>query len=102
MSGSRRSKAIVGNKIAPGLLDHYLGATGFEGQQTSEPEDPERAHNLWEPLDAERDHGAHGSFDARASAWSVQLCANKNRNWLALAGVALLGAVGAAWARNDD
>lgn len=95
-------KAVVGNKIAPGLLDHYLGATGFEGQQTSEPEDPERAHNLWEPLDAERDHGAHGSFDARASTWSVQLWANKNRNWLALAGVALLGAVGAAWARNDD
>jgi hypothetical protein len=35
--------AIVGNKLAPGLLDHYLGATGVDGQQTSEPEKPRQA-----------------------------------------------------------
>ncbi len=34
--------AIAGDKIAPGLLDHYLGNTGYDGQQTSEPADPNR------------------------------------------------------------
>lgn len=32
-------KAIVGNKIAPGLLDDYLAKTAYDGQQTDEPEE---------------------------------------------------------------
>src|ERR1051326_6836108 len=48
-------EAIVGNKLAPGLLDRYLGKTGFKSQQTSEPEDPNRPNNLWEPVKG--DHG---------------------------------------------
>src|SRR4051812_48971992 len=56
--------ALVGNKIAPSLLDHYLGRTGYDSQQTGEPEDPDRPNNLWRPLPG--DHGAHGSFDNRA------------------------------------
>ena len=54
-------EAIVGNKLAPGLLDRYLGKTGFASQQTCEPEDPNRPDNLWEPLKG--DHGAHGTFE---------------------------------------
>jgi len=30
-------EAIVSNKVAPGLLDRYLGRTGYESQQTDEP-----------------------------------------------------------------
>src|SRR2546429_4936398 len=41
-------EAIVANKVAPGVLDHYLGRTGFQSQQTSEPENPDRPDNLWE------------------------------------------------------
>jgi NAD(P)-dependent dehydrogenase (short-subunit alcohol dehydrogenase family) len=65
-------EAIVGNKIAPGLLDRYLGKTGFASQQTSELEDPDRPDNLWNPL--EGDHGAHGTFDStsHARSWEVQ------------------------------
>ncbi len=59
-------ESIVGNKIAPGLLDKYLGATGYDGQQTDEPKDPNRKDNLYEPLPG--DHGAHGTFDA--DSWS--------------------------------
>jgi NAD(P)-dependent dehydrogenase (short-subunit alcohol dehydrogenase family) len=65
--------AIVGNKLAPGLGDHYLARTGVASQQTDEPEDPGRPNNLWEPVDADHDFGAHGRFDARARThmWHV-------------------------------
>jgi NAD(P)-dependent dehydrogenase (short-subunit alcohol dehydrogenase family) len=58
------AKAILGDKVAPGLLDHYLARTGVDSQQTDEPEPSDRAHNLWAPLPG--DHGAHGRFDALA------------------------------------
>jgi len=74
-------EAIVGNKVAPGMLDHYLGRTGYASQQTSEPESPDRANNLWEPLPG--DHGAHGSFDQRAKNKSLELRVSLNRLWLA-------------------
>lgn len=57
-------EAIVGNKIAPGLADRYLGRTGYESQQTSLPEDPSRPNNLRKPVPG--DHGAHAAFDNRA------------------------------------
>lgn len=48
--GMSTVQAIVGDKMAPGLLDHYLGRTGYKAQQTDEPDDPDRPHNLWQPL----------------------------------------------------
>lgn len=66
-------KAIVGQKLAPGLVDRLLARTGFASQQTDEPVDPNRPNNLHDPVPG--DHGAHGSFDARASAWAPQLSA---------------------------
>ncbi|MCA1626732.1 MAG: SDR family oxidoreductase [Acidobacteria bacterium] len=86
--------AIYGNRVAPGLGDYYLGSQGYESQQTEEPIDPDRPHNLWEPVAG--DHGAHGIFDGRASDSSPQLWANINRGWLALAGVGIAGLVCAA------
>ena len=82
-------KAIVGNKLVPGLADWYLARTGYESQQTDEPADPNRPHNLWKPVPG--DHGAHGVFAHRASDWSAQLWAATHRRWLALAGVGLAG-----------
>src|SRR5213075_1770491 len=35
-------KAIVANKIAPGLLDHYLARNGYGSQQHDGAEDPNR------------------------------------------------------------
>ncbi len=84
-------EAIVGNKIAPGLLDRYLGKTGYDGQQTNEAENPDRPNNLFEPVPG--DHDAHGRFDDRSSAECKQLWATKNRGALAL-GVAAVLALG--------
>ena len=88
--------AIVGNKVAPDVLDHYLGRTGFKSQQTAQMDDPSRPDNLWEPVDSNQDFGPHGRFDNRAHARSYQLWADLNRGSLALAvGVAagVLGSV---------
>lgn len=79
--GMSTVEAIVGNKIAPGMLDHYLGRTGYAAQQTSEPESPDRPNNLWEPLPG--DHGAHGAFDQRSKEKSWELRVSLNRVWLA-------------------
>jgi hypothetical protein len=85
-------KAIVGDKLAAGLLDRYLGRTGYAAQQTGEPADPDRPSNLWAPVDDRCDHGAHGAFDSHARDWSAQLWANTHRGWLALAAAGVAGA----------
>jgi len=84
-------EAIVANKLAPGALDHYLGRTGFRSQQTSEREDPGRPDNLWNPVPG--DHGAHGTFDARAHERSWEFRASLDRLWIgtSLAVIAIAG-----------
>jgi hypothetical protein len=88
-------KAILGNKLFPGLLDHYLAHTGYKGQQTNEPEDPSRPDNLYEPVAG--DHGAHGRFDNQARAFSPQLWTDLHRCGLVTA--SLLGVAALAVAR---
>ena len=39
-------QAILGNKIAPWLGDHVLAKNGYDGQQTTEPVQPDRKSNL--------------------------------------------------------
>jgi NAD(P)-dependent dehydrogenase (short-subunit alcohol dehydrogenase family) len=87
--GGPTVEAIVGNKIAPSLLDRYLGRTGYDSQQTSEPENPDRPNNLWQPVPG--DHGAHGTFDKRAHAHSYQLWADLHRAWIGLGAAGLAG-----------
>jgi NAD(P)-dependent dehydrogenase (short-subunit alcohol dehydrogenase family) len=91
--GYPAAEAIMANRIAPRLLDHYLGRTGFESQQSPEPDDPERPDNLWETVPGE--FGAHGRFDSSAYDSSLQLAAAEHRRTLALTGLA---AAGVAWA----
>ncbi|EDY20889.1 short-chain dehydrogenase/reductase SDR [Chthoniobacter flavus Ellin428] len=79
-------EAVVGNKWFPGLLDHYLGRTGFDSQQTNEPKDPDQPDNLFHPVPG--DHGAHGSFDSRSCNTSLQLWTDKHRTFL---GICCLG-----------
>jgi hypothetical protein len=98
--GLSTSVVLMGNKIAPGLGDLYLGRTGYESQQQDEPVEPDRPHNLWEPVPG--DHGAHGEFDDRASDSSLQLWATTHRNQVALAAVAGGLVLGALLARRGS
>lgn len=77
--GTSSVGAIVGNKVAPSLLDKYLAKSGYKSQQTGEREDPERPDNLFTPVDASEDHGAHGHFDSRSYHHSIQLWADLHR-----------------------
>jgi short-subunit dehydrogenase len=77
--GGPTVEAIVGNKIAPRLLDRYLGSKGYRSQQTPEAEDPARPHNLWAAVDSSEDYGAHGAFDLRSHKKSYQLWADIHR-----------------------
>jgi NAD(P)-dependent dehydrogenase (short-subunit alcohol dehydrogenase family) len=72
--GASTTATILANRVAPALLDRYLARTGYDSQQTGEPE-PRRPDNLWEPVDEPRgdDHGAHGEFDDRSHRRSAQL-----------------------------
>ncbi|MBA2487004.1 MAG: SDR family oxidoreductase [Nitrospira sp.] len=94
-------KAIVGNKFIPGLLDRYLAWIGYGAQQTDEPIDSNRPHNLFAPLPG--DYGAHGRFDEGAREASLQFWMNRRRAWLGagLAGVAAYVAY-RMYGRQDD
>ncbi|CAL9666153.1 SDR family oxidoreductase [Streptomyces sp. enrichment culture] len=98
--GGSTVATLLGQKLAPGLLDRYLARTGYDGQQTDEPVDPSRPVNLWKPPDdsAPDDYGAHGIFDDEAHPRSVQFWLSRNRRPLALAAAAATGAVAAALA----
>jgi NAD(P)-dependent dehydrogenase (short-subunit alcohol dehydrogenase family) len=101
-------KTIAGNHVAPWVADRKLAAEGFESQQIDgQPENPDRPHNLWEPVDDELDHGAHGAFDAEATDGSVQLWLTRNWRTMvgsgAAAGVALaLAGFGMLMKRGGD
>jgi NAD(P)-dependent dehydrogenase (short-subunit alcohol dehydrogenase family) len=84
--GGSTVEAIMANKLAPGLLDRYLARFGVSSQQTSTPRAPDTPDNLWDPLDDEHDHGAHGDFDPRARTHSVQLWLRTHRRALTAAG----------------
>jgi short-subunit dehydrogenase len=86
--------AIIGSRLIPGLLDRYLGRTGFLSQQTPEPADPGRPDNLWEPVPG--DLGARGRFDDRAHPRSLQAWASVHRRALVAGTAAAAGALALA------
>ena len=88
--GSPTVYAIAGNKIAPWYADWVLSRNGYEGQQTREPKNPDRPHNLWEPVPG--DHGAHGTFDDQSADHSVELWMSLNRG-MVVSAVLGLGAL---------
>lgn len=83
MVGGSTVMTILGNKVAPAILDRYLARTGYGSQQTEEPIDPNRPDNLWSPVEGDR--GAHGRFDRRAKSRSFQLWVTMHRGILAAA-----------------
>jgi short-subunit dehydrogenase involved in D-alanine esterification of teichoic acids len=93
--GKSTVMAVTGQKFIPGLLDQYLGRTGYDSQQHDGREDPSRPDNLWQPVDDTRDHGAHGAFDSRAKDLSSELWVAEHKGLVAGLAVALAGGLGA-------
>lgn len=70
--GVSSAYTVLGNRVAPALLDRYLARTGFKGQVTEHG--PRHGSNVFEPRDEDQDRGAHGMFDDEAHArdpWSA-------------------------------
>lgn len=82
-------KAVLAEKLAPGIADWYLGRTGYEAQQTNEMARFGRRDNLFAPVPG--DHGAHGRFDDRARSRSTKLWLRLHGGLVAL-GIFALGA----------
>lgn len=66
--GVATAYTVLGNRVAPGLLDWYLARTGVDGQQT-EQDAPRWGSNVFEPQDDEVDRGARGPFSDRSSTF---------------------------------
>lgn len=96
--GSPTVAAITGQKFIPGLLDRYLGETGYDAQQYDGAADPNRPSNLWQPLPG--DFGAHGEFESRAHKRSWQTILDLHRRWIGLGFLA--AGLAAAWVKKRD
>jgi NAD(P)-dependent dehydrogenase (short-subunit alcohol dehydrogenase family) len=83
--GSSTVVAILGQKFVPGVLDFYLGRTGYDSQQYDGNADLHRPDNLWQPVQGE--FAVHGEFDDRAHEHSLELWADQHR-WLLALGLA--------------
>jgi len=100
--GASTAVTLAANALVPGVLDRYLGRTGFDSQQTDEPRDPDQPANLWNPADGPdgQDFGAHGPFDsvAKSSSWQQAIA----HHYPAVAATAVASGVLAAglWRRR--
>ena len=91
VGGSTMAGALL-QKIAPGLLDHYLASSAWQGQQTDEPEEPGRPDNLERPVKARV--GAHGAFEDMAHDRSVTTWLTTHPKLLAIIGGVTAIAIG--------
>jgi short-subunit dehydrogenase len=52
--------------LAPGIVAHFAADTAVDSQQGEGSADPDKASNLFEPVDDDHDVGVHGRFGAEA------------------------------------
>jgi hypothetical protein len=90
---SRRAPTNVGQKFIPGLLDRYLGETGYKSQQIQgEPKDPGAPNNLYEYVPGV--HSARGKFDDLSKRTSAEVFVTLHRGRFAAAGLLAIAAAG--------
>lgn len=87
-------KAILGQRVIPGLLDRYLGKTGYKAQLLAdEPRDPNAPNNLYEYVPGQ--HSARGKFTDRSRDGGPEVFFTLHRDWF-LAGAVAAAGLGAA------
>jgi NAD(P)-dependent dehydrogenase (short-subunit alcohol dehydrogenase family) len=84
-------KAILANRIAPGLIDRYLARAGYSGQLAAEEAPCDAPNNLFHPV--EGPYAAHGRFDhrARSTSWEVFTSRHRNVMWATIGVAVVLG-----------
>jgi NADP-dependent 3-hydroxy acid dehydrogenase YdfG len=88
--GSPTVEAIIGQKFFPGLLDRYLGKTGYKSQQIqNEPRNPNAPNNLYDYVPGV--HSARGKFADRSKRTSAEVYLSLHREWFALGALAIAG-----------
>ncbi|MFW6197571.1 MAG: SDR family oxidoreductase, partial [Myxococcota bacterium] len=92
--GGSTVQTIWGNRLAPWLVDWYLGKKGVSGQQIDEPRE-DRPDNLQSPVEGDR--GAHGVYDRKAKSRSAEAWVSKHRAAVGTGAVAGAAALGAVW-----
>lgn len=93
--GTPTVAAILGQMFVPGLLDRYLGRTGYSSQQIPhEPKDPNAPDNLYNYVPGV--HSARGRFTDRSSRTSAEIFLSLNRGTVATAAALALTGIGAA------
>ena len=98
--GSPTVAAIVAQRIIPGLLDRYLGKTGYKSQQLQDqPQPADAPNNLYHYVPGT--WSARGKFSDRSKRTSVEVFLSLHRHWVAL-GLAGLVAGGIALAKSRD
>lgn len=94
--GTPTIAAIVAQKFIPGLLDMYLGKTGYKAQQiANEPRDPNAPNNLYEYVPGV--HSARGKFDDQSERTSAEIYISLHRDWFALGALVVAGLGAAIW-----
>ena len=97
--GGSTIATLVAQKLAPAVLDRYLGRTGYDSQQSDAR--PEHADNLFKPVDNKdgHDYGAHGVFDARAHQHSAALVASQHKKAVLVGALGSVGALSLGYSR---
>lgn len=96
--GVSTAYTILGERLAPKLLDLFHGRTGVSGQQTG-TDLPRWGSNLFEPRDDD-DRGAHGPFDGQAYARDPLLWLSRHRHATLAGAAATAGLAALAGARR--
>jgi len=85
-------KAILANRIAPGLLDRYLATAGYSGQLTEKASPPDAPANLFDSVPG--NYAAHGRFDDQAQSMSTAMFIDRYKlTFMALAAIGIALAV---------
>jgi len=99
--GISTAGTILGNRIAPRLLDWYLGRTGVNGQ-LSDTDGPRYGSNATAPKDHEVDRGAHGMFDDRAHTHDPWSWSSMHRAAFGAGAVIAAGMAQELWSRRAN
>jgi NAD(P)-dependent dehydrogenase (short-subunit alcohol dehydrogenase family) len=92
--GTNTPLTIIGNKLAPGLMDHILSAQAVTGQSTGRRIDERRRDNLFRPVSGR--HRTEGSFGGEARGSTLLFPAPTLRLGAAFGSLLAAGLIGAA------